>query len=132
MASIVGLKGRARRKLFFPLAAVSNLLLYDWAGSYMLTKRTVIGSVDPTALSALPLLWLALGGIALWVLLSMTVRRLHDTGHSGKWVLLSLLPGASILMLLALSMMPGEDGENVYGPDPRAAGRLLAIPSKLK
>jgi uncharacterized membrane protein YhaH (DUF805 family) len=131
MAGLLTFKGRVRRKLFFPLAGLSTLLLYDWAGSYMLTKKTVIGSVDPTALTALPLLWLALGGAALWLLISMTVRRLHDTGHSGKWAALSLLPGVAVLMLLALSFIPGEDGENEYGPDPRALGRLLTAPKAL-
>ncbi|MGB0356936.1 MAG: DUF805 domain-containing protein [Cytophagales bacterium] len=48
---------------------------------------------------------------------SAAVRRLHDLGHPGWWILLVwLIPLAQIYLLIP----KGETGKNKYGPDPRA------------
>jgi uncharacterized membrane protein YhaH (DUF805 family) len=51
-------------------------------------------------------------------LVAMQVRRLHDGGNSGWWLLLSLVPlgGIAVIVFLAL---PGTVGTNRFGPDPR-------------
>lgn len=41
--------------------------------------------------------------------IAFTVRRLHDTGKSGWWVLLGLIPFAGQIALLVLLCMPGEE-----------------------
>lgn len=48
---------------------------------------------------------------------AVTVRRLHDTGRSGWWLLLSLVP-LGVLVLFIFYLM-GSDGDNEYGPEPR-------------
>lgn len=50
--------------------------------------------------------------------LSVTVRRLHDTGRSGRWALLYLLPIAGWLVLIFVALIDGDLGRNVYGNDP--------------
>jgi uncharacterized membrane protein YhaH (DUF805 family) len=50
--------------------------------------------------------------------LAVVVRRLHDTDRSGWWLLLSLIPFGGFV-LLVLMALPGSDGPNKYGPDPR-------------
>lgn len=60
---------------------------------------------------------LGLGGIIpAW---AVTVRRLHDQDKSGWFMLLSMIPYIGGLIMLVLSFLPGTDGENQYGPDPR-------------
>ncbi len=43
--------------------------------------------------------------------LAVTVRRLHDTGRSGWWMLIALIP----LALLVMVALPGDAQANKYG-----------------
>jgi uncharacterized membrane protein YhaH (DUF805 family) len=45
------------------------------------------------------------------------VRRLHDTGRSGAWVLMAL-GGPLALVLLVMLSEPGDEGPNDYGAIP--------------
>ena len=49
--------------------------------------------------------------------LTVSVRRLHDTGRSGWWLLLSFVPFGGIV-LFAFTLLPGDSGANEYGEDP--------------
>ncbi len=49
---------------------------------------------------------------------AIAVRRLHDSGKSGWWLLLGFLPGAGGLILSVLLLLPGETRENRYGVVP--------------
>jgi uncharacterized membrane protein YhaH (DUF805 family) len=51
--------------------------------------------------------------------LSATVRRLHDTGRSGWWYWIVLVPFVGWIVLLVFLVLEGEAGENKYGPDPQ-------------
>ena len=48
--------------------------------------------------------------------LAVTVRRLHDTDHSGWWVLLGFIPIIGTLVLLWWYIQPGTEGDNRFGP----------------
>lgn len=47
-------------------------------------------------------------------MLSVLVRRLHDTGHSGWWYFICLVPLIGNVWLLVL-LLTGSDDENEYG-----------------
>lgn len=49
-------------------------------------------------------------------LLTVGVRRLHDTGKSGWWWLFILIPVAGWLVLAIFFTLPGEADANKYGP----------------
>ena len=49
---------------------------------------------------------------------AIAVRRLHDSGKSGCWLLLGFLPGAGGIILSVLLLLPGETRENRYGAVP--------------
>lgn len=51
--------------------------------------------------------------------LAVAVRRLHDTGRSGAWLLLMLLPFFGTLVLLFFFIQEGDEGDNRYGADPK-------------
>jgi uncharacterized membrane protein YhaH (DUF805 family) len=53
--------------------------------------------------------------------LSVTVRRLHDTGKSGWWILISLIPLIGGIVILIFTLMDSEPGSNKYGPNPKKA-----------
>nr|WP_297280381.1 DUF805 domain-containing protein [uncultured Butyricicoccus sp.] len=48
---------------------------------------------------------------------AMSVRRLHDTGRRGFWLLLALVPLGGIVVLVMLLM--DSEGANRYGPSPK-------------
>jgi uncharacterized membrane protein YhaH (DUF805 family) len=54
--------------------------------------------------------------------LAVTVRRLHDTGRSGWWILISLIPIVGGIVLFVF-MLLASDGPNQWGnaPDSPAA-----------
>ena len=50
--------------------------------------------------------------------LSLIWRRLHDTGRSGLWFLLTFIPIGQIV-LLVFFCLDSQPGENEYGPNPK-------------
>jgi uncharacterized membrane protein YhaH (DUF805 family) len=52
--------------------------------------------------------------------IAVGIRRLHDTGRSGWWYLIALIPIAS-LVLLAFFTIDSQEGENKYGANPKEA-----------
>lgn len=50
--------------------------------------------------------------------LAIGARRLHDTGRSGWWLLLSLIPIIGLIVLLIWFISRGQPDSNEYGPPP--------------
>jgi uncharacterized membrane protein YhaH (DUF805 family) len=53
--------------------------------------------------------------------LAVSVRRLHDTGRSGWWILFGLVPLAGPITLLVFTCLDSQPGANQYGPNPKEA-----------
>jgi len=108
--------GRARRSEFWWFALAS--FLASIAASII---DAVIGSavVGTTGIVGL-LLSLAL----LIPSIAVAVRRLHDTGKSGWWVLLWLIPIVGWIVLIVFWAQDGHPAPNQHGPSPKyqAAG----------
>lgn len=51
--------------------------------------------------------------------IAVGVRRLHDTGRSGWWLLLALIPLVGAIVLLVFTVQDSEAGANSYGPNPK-------------
>ena len=51
--------------------------------------------------------------------IAVGVRRLHDIGKSGWFLLVALIPLAGAVWLIVLLATEGQAGTNEYGPDPR-------------
>ena len=54
--------------------------------------------------------------------LAVAVRRLHDIGKSGWFLLIALIPLVGAIWLLVLLCTEGNRGENQHGSDPKAMG----------
>jgi uncharacterized membrane protein YhaH (DUF805 family) len=54
--------------------------------------------------------------------LAIGVRRLHDTGRTGWWLLIALIPLIGFIVLLIFYLEQGNEGENEYGPPPPDRG----------
>ena len=99
--------GRARRKEFW-MFALFNFVI---AAALGLVGR-VIGLGG--ALQALYSLGVLIPSLA------VSVRRMHDTGRSGWWLLIAFIPFVGWLIALYFLVQPGETAANRYGPDPKA------------
>ena len=98
--------GRARRKEYW-MFALFNLIVVFALGFV----EGVIGMAPKTDQSVLA------GIYQLAILIPATaaaVRRMHDTNHSGWWL---LVPIYGVL----LSVRVGQRGDNRFGPDPKTA-----------
>ena len=51
--------------------------------------------------------------------LAVAIRRLHDTGKSGWWLLLVFIPVIGIIWLIILMATNGDYQPNEYGKDPK-------------
>jgi uncharacterized membrane protein YhaH (DUF805 family) len=109
-------KGRARRREYW------MFILF-----YMIIT-TILGAVDAALIDTdnkeavynFPFLtFIAMFGLILPGI-SVFVRRLHDTGRSGWWWLIVFVPGIGGIVLLVFLVLDSE-GENKYGPNPKAA-----------
>ncbi len=109
-------QGRARRSEYW------RFLLFLTAVSVVLT--TVIGGLHTVAGPATAAL-LALLLLSVAPLVAVRVRRLHDVGRSGWWLLIGLVPLLGALVLLVFDLLPGQDGPNRFGADPRGDGQPL-------
>ncbi len=98
-------KGRARRKEFWMFALVNFVvsLVISIVGS-------IIGTTLLSTIYSLAILLPSLG---------VGVRRLHDVGKSGWYMLASLIPVIGWIWLLILVVQDSQPGDNQWGPNPK-------------
>ena len=51
--------------------------------------------------------------------LAVGARRLHDTGRSGWWLLIGIVPLIGAIVLIIFFVQDSAPGENSYGPNPK-------------
>jgi uncharacterized membrane protein YhaH (DUF805 family) len=51
--------------------------------------------------------------------IAVLIRRLHDTGRSGWWALIGLIPLAGAIVLLVFTVEDSSPKANMYGPSPK-------------
>ena len=54
-----------------------------------------------------------------WSSLAVAIKRYHDRNKPGWWVLLSLVPIASLFVVVELGCFDGTRGTNRFGPSPK-------------
>lgn len=60
--------------------------------------------------------------------LAVGVRRLHDTGRSGWWLLIGLIPIIGAIVLIVFYVQDSAPGANEYGPSPKGDAGTAAPP----
>lgn len=51
--------------------------------------------------------------------IGVSIRRLHDTGRSGWWMLVGFVPLIGVLVLLVFMAQDSKPGQNQYGANPK-------------
>lgn len=59
--------------------------------------------------------------------IAVSVRRLHDIGRSGWWLLIALVPFIGVIVLLIFYLLDSQSGENKYGPNPKGVVAVQAV-----
>ena len=92
-----------------PLRGPDGQMQLDWGNAKLLPAYIVYG------IGTL---------LGIWIGLATQIKRCHDRGFSGWWILLELIPLAGFIwMLVSLGILEGQEGPNKYGPDPRGMAK---------
>jgi uncharacterized membrane protein YhaH (DUF805 family) len=51
--------------------------------------------------------------------LGVGIRRLHDGGRSGWWLLIAFVPLVGFIVLIVFFVQDSQPGDNQYGPNPK-------------
>jgi uncharacterized membrane protein YhaH (DUF805 family) len=107
-------EGRARRAEFWYFYLFSIVIFIP---PYILF---IIGAVqESTSVMIVSGIILAIIGFGLLApTLAVYVRRLHDTGKSGWYLLLSLIPLVSLIVFI-FTLLESDNFTNKYGKDPK-------------
>ena len=100
------------------LYILMGVLLVVYAdGTMRPSEETIMGIYGLCTLLSIPIT------VASYMLM---IRRLHDVGLSGYFILLAFIPFVSLGLLLYLLCKHGTEGDNAYGADP--LGAVCAAP----
>jgi len=90
-----------------------------------------LAQMNAKATPLITILYLIVIACGAWMAVAAFVRRLHDLGWSGWWVILAPIPVAGWLQGLVLCSARGHTAENKYGPPPGKAklSEIVAPPT---
>ncbi|MDF2946379.1 MAG: Inner rane protein [Bacillales bacterium] len=97
--------GRARRKEYWMFTLI-NMIIITVLQIIDFTMGTMLISGIYSLLVFLPSL-------------AVTVRRLHDTGKSGWWLLINIIPVIGFIVMIVFLVKDSDPGSNKYGPNPK-------------
>ena len=106
-SNYVNFQGRARRSeywfwfLFTVLLGIVANLIDGILGIYLLAGLATLAIILPS--------------------IAVGVRRLHDTGRSGFWLFIALVPLVGAIVLIIFLIGDSAPGANKYGPIPKGA-----------
>jgi uncharacterized membrane protein YhaH (DUF805 family) len=109
--------GRARRKEYwgFVLFSMITLMLVGGAAYAVGTALGSNEAEEPVWTTVAT----SLAGLALFIpSLAVTVRRQHDIGLSGWFILLWFIPWIGAMIILVFTPIPSQKHENRWGPIP--------------
>jgi uncharacterized membrane protein YhaH (DUF805 family) len=111
-------KGRSRRSEYW------------WIQLFLVLTNLAVAGIDLVLMNGDVERFIANGGGGIvgliWILvtivpaLAVLVRRLHDTGKSGWWVLIGFVPLVGGIVLLVFTVLDSDAGGNKFGESPKA------------
>ncbi|WP_309573362.1 DUF805 domain-containing protein [Deinococcus sp.] len=127
-------QGRARRREYWMFSLINAIILFILEIPALLSLPATLATTDSNGQTSSPLiapvlisgLLVLVYGLAIIVpSLAVSVRRLHDTGKSGWWYLISFVPFIGSLAMLVLMVLDSEPASNQWGPNPK--GQTTAV-----
>ena len=103
--------GRARRREYW------YFVLFNYIIGFVLglieSLAGIAPEIDYSVLAGIYSLAVLLPGIG------VSIRRLHDTGRSGWWLFIALVPIIGAIIILIFMVGDSQEGTNQYGPSPK-------------
>ncbi|MDH6112409.1 uncharacterized membrane protein YhaH (DUF805 family) [Kitasatospora sp. MAP12-15] len=106
LKNYAGFSGRARRKEY-------------WMFTLFNTIAMVVAEIIDAVLGTTGIITGIYVLAVLLPMLAVAVRRLHDTGRSGWWLLIGAIPFIGGIILLVFTVSDGQPSDNQYGPNPK-------------
>jgi uncharacterized membrane protein YhaH (DUF805 family) len=103
-------RGRIGRQAYWLFMVLPFLLTGIVLGFLILSLHIPFRMVLVLLLTLVPVL--------VWVGIAVSVKRLHDIGLSGWWVILCFIPFLHYVAVPVLGAIRGKVGANIYGEDP--------------
>ncbi len=117
LSQYVGFSGRALRSEYWYWVLFTVLLSIVTS----IIDVALFPFEDSSPLNSITNLALLLPGLA------VSVRRLHDVGRSGWWVLLALVPLIGWIVLVIWAATKGDAAANRFGPPPQPTAGSPAV-----
>ncbi len=112
-------EGRARRKEYWMFVLINFLIV-------MALQAVMIMLGLDSALGSFIMGLVGLYSLAVFIpSLAVGVRRLHDTGRSGWWLLISFVPIIGFIALIVFLVQNSQPGTNQYGENPKEMGSAV-------
>ncbi|MBF4983942.1 DUF805 domain-containing protein [Nonlabens mediterrranea] len=110
--------GRARRSEYW------YWQLFNFIVAMIMYIPMIIGAATENEALAIPfaILLLIYGLATIIPSLAVIVRRLHDTGRSGWFYFISMIPFVGGIILLIWLIEDSKHGANQWGPNPKGIG----------
>ena len=109
-------KGRINRLGYWGYSIIPGLILIvgitTIIAPIVIAKSQGLNPSNPSFISSILVIIGAI--IAFWMIFSLQVKRLHDIGYSGWWLLLTLIPYIGMIISLIIGLYPGNKDVNKY------------------
>jgi uncharacterized membrane protein YhaH (DUF805 family) len=103
--------GRARRKEYWMFVLFNAI--FSFALGFI---EGIVGLFPEYDFAVLSIIY----GLAVLVPgLAVSIRRLHDTGRTGWWLFIVMIPFVGGIILIAFTAQDSQPGDNEYGPNPK-------------
>lgn len=113
----VNFNGRARRSEYWFFNLFNIIILI----ALQVLAAVMAGMGSDAGAGIFAILYVVYSLAVLLPSLAVAVRRLHDTGRTGWWLLVGLVPLIGGIVLLIFFVSDSVAGENQFGPNPKAA-----------
>jgi len=109
-------EGRASRSEFWYFNLIHILIISIGSG---LIIFLVNQNIDDTLIGIIYFILIGYSLVTFLPQLGVLVRRLHDTGRSGWWYFVVLIPLIGVVILLILLCLDSKEEKNKYGKNPK-------------
>ena len=117
LSEIYTTEGRLNR--FRYLKYMIILALVAGVSTFIMSSMATFLTGDPNGflVNAITGIWALVAGVGNVMLM---IRRVHDLGKNGYFVLIAFIPVIGVIFSVCLFCIPGQIGQNEYGADPLA------------
>ncbi len=113
-----GRLNRARFWLGHIYLAIANAIVFSLFGAY----DSAVDEPNSIIIALLAILCIVVVIASLYSAICLGIKRYHDRGKPGAWVLIQFVPAIGGLWYwIEAGCLRGESGPNAYGVDPLAA-----------